>query len=172
MRRSLRTDWETIEGENKSNETDRNIYSSSSLFYNDALSFFRLILNSILYITSNNPDIIQVLSGRNAALQSAEKIRSQVKSKKAKQQAKKISELDYHFVGKDVGQIVINKDIKSSDPTQKNNTIEYAVRFLVRDHWRNQAYGPELTDRRLVWIKPYYKGPEMADLINRPYITK
>lgn len=172
IEKSLRTDWEAIEENSKDNETNSNIYSSSSLFYNDALSFFRLILNSILYITSNNPDITQVLSKRNTAIKSSEKIRSQVKSKKAKQQAKKLSELDYHLVGKDVGQIIINKDIKSSDTTQKNNNIEYAVRFLVRGHWRNQACGSELTDRRLVWIKPYYKGPEMADLINRPYIAK
>lgn len=33
-------------------------------------------------------------------------------------------------------------------------------RFVVRGHWRNQAYGPEHSLRRKQWIEPYWKGPE------------
>jgi len=50
-------------------------------------------------------------------------------------------------------------------------TLEYAKRFIVRGHWRNQPCGPDLAERKLTWIKPYYKGPEIADLVNRPYVV-
>lgn len=33
-----------------------------------------------------------------------------------------------------------------------------ALSFLVRGHWRNQAYGPQHTMRRPKWIHPFFKG--------------
>ena len=33
------------------------------------------------------------------------------------------------------------------------------VRFVVRGHWRNQACGPRLSERRMQWIQPFWKGP-------------
>jgi hypothetical protein len=39
-----------------------------------------------------------------------------------------------------------------------------SVQFLVRGHWRNQACGPGLTERRATWIAPYWKGPETAPI--------
>lgn len=37
-----------------------------------------------------------------------------------------------------------------------------SVRFMVRPHWRQQAYGPGRTLRRPVLIPPHWKGPEDA----------
>ncbi|WP_236788087.1 hypothetical protein [Amycolatopsis sp. GM8] len=37
---------------------------------------------------------------------------------------------------------------------------EFAVRWMVRGHWRNQAYGPNRQLRRPVWINPHIKGPD------------
>jgi len=39
-------------------------------------------------------------------------------------------------------------------------TWELDKRFIVRGHWRNQAYGPERSLRRKQWIFPFWKGPE------------
>lgn len=40
-------------------------------------------------------------------------------------------------------------------------------RFMVRGHWRRP---PAMwTDQRLRWIEPYWKGPEMATVIEREY---
>lgn len=33
-------------------------------------------------------------------------------------------------------------------------------KFVVRGHWRNQAYGPQHSLRMRKWIEPYWKGPE------------
>ena len=43
-------------------------------------------------------------------------------------------------------------------------------RFVVRGHWRNQAYGPEHSLRRKQWIEPYWKGPEnVGDALERAF---
>lgn len=39
-----------------------------------------------------------------------------------------------------------------------------SVRFMVRGHWRNQACGEKLGQRRPVYVAPYLKGPEDAPL--------
>jgi hypothetical protein len=43
---------------------------------------------------------------------------------------------------------------------------------MVRGHWRRQSHGPESQDRKLIWIRPYYKGPDLAATINKPYLVK
>lgn len=42
-------------------------------------------------------------------------------------------------------------------------------RFVVRGHWRNQACGLKMKERRKLWIKPYWKGPETAQEMERLY---
>lgn len=42
-------------------------------------------------------------------------------------------------------------------------------RYLVRGHWRNQAYGPNRSKRQLKWIAPYWKGPEDTEVLERTY---
>jgi hypothetical protein len=45
-------------------------------------------------------------------------------------------------------------------------------RFIVRGHWRNQAFGEKFSQHKHIWIHPYYKGPELAEVINKPYLVK
>lgn len=46
------------------------------------------------------------------------------------------------------------------------------MRHIVRGHWRQQACGPKLTQRRPTWIHPYVKGPDEAELVDRTYEVK
>lgn len=39
---------------------------------------------------------------------------------------------------------------------------------LVRGHWRNQPCGPRHALRQLIWIAPFYRGPDGAPLLVRP----
>jgi len=41
------------------------------------------------------------------------------------------------------------------------------ARFMVRGHWRRPAVN--WTDQRLRWIEPYWKGPDMAAVIEKAY---
>jgi hypothetical protein len=40
-------------------------------------------------------------------------------------------------------------------------------RFMVRGHWRRAA--PAWADQCMRWIEPYWKGPDMASVIERAY---
>lgn len=43
------------------------------------------------------------------------------------------------------------------------------VQFLVRGHWRNQATGPRHSERKRIWIEPFWKGPEDARVLLRTH---
>jgi hypothetical protein len=43
-------------------------------------------------------------------------------------------------------------------------------RFMVRGHWRRPA--SNWKDRSIRWIRPYWKGPNMAAIIERTYTLK
>ncbi len=43
------------------------------------------------------------------------------------------------------------------------------ARFTVRGHWTNQAYGKGRSLRRRIWIKPYWKGPELSEIVSKKY---
>jgi hypothetical protein len=45
--------------------------------------------------------------------------------------------------------------------------LQLLHRFLVRGHWRRAAQSWK--DQRLRWIEPYWKGPDMAAVIERAY---
>jgi hypothetical protein len=47
---------------------------------------------------------------------------------------------------------------------------EILRRFMVRGHWRRAA--PRWTDRRMRWIAPYWKGPDLAAIVERTYKLK
>ena len=47
-----------------------------------------------------------------------------------------------------------------------------SVQFLVRGHWRNQAHGEQRLLRKLLWIEPFWKGPDGALVASKAYTTK
>lgn len=47
-----------------------------------------------------------------------------------------------------------------------------AARYVVRGHWRNQACGAGMLDRRMKWIAPYWKGPEEAPGLTRNFVVE
>ena len=177
IEKSLKTDWEKL------GDTDgEGLYVTASgeyrtttdeEFYTDGLALFRLVLNSILYLSSNDPDIIRRVSGREMAINRANSIKSRLKSKKARQLAKKESILNFTSLGENTHPIYVTKhNSQDSSTNQHYNFKEYGVRFIVRGHWRNQPVGHNKMEKKLIWIKPYYKGSDMAELINRPYVVK
>jgi hypothetical protein len=50
------------------------------------------------------------------------------------------------------------------DPDAEHATRTYSHRWVVRGHWRNQAYGPGRSLRRPLFIPSYVKGPDEAPL--------
>jgi hypothetical protein len=148
---SAEGEWETVE---------------DSLFYTDGLQFFRIILNAALYISSADAELEHRPSDQEAVRQKIEQIPSRVKRQELKQEARHASRLPYIVVG---ASVPVEEVVPTSAPEAKRSL---SVRFTVRGHWRRQACGPGLKDHVLRFIKPYNKGPEMATLINKPYLVK
>lgn len=144
-------EWETVE---------------DSLFYTDGLLFFRIILNAALYISSADAELVHRPPDQETVKQEIERIPSRVKRQELKQAARHASRLPYIVVGASIPEA---EAIPTSAPEAKRTL---SVRFTVRGHWRHQACGPGLKDHVLRFIRPYTKGPEMADLINKPYLVK
>jgi hypothetical protein len=66
-------------------------------------------------------------------------------------------------------------DLRSPDrPTASgdHHSVNWSHRWMVRGHWRNQAYGHGYELRRLTWIDPYIKGSENLPLDVRPDLFK
>lgn len=52
----------------------------------------------------------------------------------------------------------------------KGSAWKLAARFVVRGHWRMQAYGPARSLRRRQWIQPFWKGPAtLGEALERTY---
>ena len=47
-----------------------------------------------------------------------------------------------------------------------------SVQFIVRGHWRRQAHGPGHSQRKIIWIQPFWKGPEDALIVARAHAVK
>lgn len=159
--RMLKTDWHDIydmtEGED-----------DSGFYENSSLDFFRVLLNTILYLSSNDPDIVEKLSRKKDIADEIERKSSKSKLRKLKSRARSLSELDYKLVGKKTDRIKVKKPNRGSSGSG-NRKNKRAKRILVRGHWRNQPYGEGMEKRKLIWIEPYYRGPDMAEVVNKPY---
>lgn len=46
------------------------------------------------------------------------------------------------------------------------------VQHIVRGHWKLQACGPNLSERKPIWIQPYWRGPEGAAIAVRAHALK
>jgi hypothetical protein len=46
----------------------------------------------------------------------------------------------------------------------RNEGWTMSVRTMVRGHWRQQAHGPNHSLRKIIWIRPTWRGPEDAPI--------
>ncbi|MBS0044160.1 hypothetical protein KFE26_17905 [Shewanella sp. M16] len=175
---SLRTNWEDLTpddvcgGLNISGQLV-NDQLSDEVFYQDGLLFFRIILNSILYLDSESAELEPVSSVRTEAEKRAKNIISRVKRKKKLNEVSSISYLDYLDVGRTVSPITIDKSKSSVESlTEQKSQRKLHRRFIVRGHWKLQAYGEKMSLRKRIRIAPYYRGQDVAVLINKPYLVK
>lgn len=44
-----------------------------------------------------------------------------------------------------------------------------AVQCLVRGHWKRQAHGHDRAQRRMIFVEPYWRGPELGALVMRAH---
>ena len=123
----------------------------------DGESFQKLtswLINLVLYITSY-PTEIEYEPVTQEARSLLKKLQGETGKKRGRLQ-KKFNSLSPEY-RLHVGRRVTKDLVESSTEGRK-----VQVRTLVTGHWRNQACGLNRKDRKLIWIEPHWRGPELA----------
>lgn len=135
---------------------------------NSIANIFALAANIILYTTNRSADVVP----HNQA--TLDKILKQVNkhqkgSKKGRRAQKKLQE------AKKISIHIIGGGFKPKDGRmleyQKTDRV-VSVRHLVRGHWKMQAYGPERKESKHIFVEPYWRGPELAEMVERDYVLR
>jgi hypothetical protein len=130
-------------------------------------STFYLIINSLLYISSSEADII-FNKGPKKLLSEIDRSYGR-KERRARQKLNRVFGLPRYDVGT---KIVIDNSICQNNNQNNTHKYHFTHRFTVRGHWRHQKCGKNMSEVKIIWIKPYYKGPELANIINKEYKVK
>lgn len=126
-----------------------------------------LAVKAILYLNSEKPDIKSGEGKRESIEKKLKKAKKDQKIKRLKKQLLWISATDFVDVG---SSIHVPKNKKASqEKVQFTGGFHLNYRFWVRGHFKHQAYGPKLSKRKLIWIAPYMKGPDQAEIIHKKY---
>jgi hypothetical protein len=128
--------------------------------------FTYFVFNILLYITSKNPDIREQLPID---------FKAKIEGKKSVAKIRKLQKMAGRSTSYPI--IIIGDNIK--DETNQVEEIRRAggignwkltKRVHVSGHWRTQWYGgSEAKESKVIFIEPYIKGPELADVINKKY---
>lgn len=129
---------------------------------------FRLALNTALYITSPDADVVEDRSH-------VHNIHSQLQGlKKASKRAlltEKLSDArkqKRYIVGAKF-RLTEEYNAKLTDEGKKW-VLKHRVR--VMGHWKNQPYGPRSSLRRRQWLAPFWRGPTYAEMIQKGYVVR
>jgi hypothetical protein len=148
---ALRTDWKKIDGGKGYRENES---GDDSMFFTGGMQFMRIVTNSVLYLASSNPDIVPGL--RDAPL-----IKGREPNKYEKRiYEKKLTSAAFTVVGSTFLPYAVLTD-------SEGRKLDHQVK--VRGHHKMQAYGPGLMERRRILIQPYWKGPDAAEILNKPF---
>lgn len=117
-------------------------------------AFNRIVLNTLLYIISRDARVGPETrtAGRPAAL---------VKSARR-----------HRVVGEGLAPLHQSPLVAQTHVPSKPTGRQLSSRHVVRGHWKLQAYGGRNGSRRLVWIEPYVRGPQLTQLLNRPRLVR
>ncbi len=130
-----------------------------------------LVINAILYSTSAEVDSVKITSPLAQLQRAVEKKKSGEKRRRAQRQ---VARFRNEATGEDVfylpGKIPISQVEQLSKIEGSKSGGQLMTRFMVRGHWRTA--NPSWNDQRPRWISPYWKGPDLATVIEREYEMK
>jgi len=129
------------------------------------MELWAILINSILYINSVNADIKEDWLYRNTA----EKLRK-AKGKRKRDLRERLNNGGKVFR---VGHSIRLPQISDSEKHESCGN-KLGVRFQVRGHWHTYWIGSNRFGTRaqkLKWIAPYWKGPEMAEVVHGTYVV-
>jgi len=123
----------------------------------------RIVVNTILYLSSYNPSIQSVHQDE------IEHLKAKLKGKKKKKlsDAKKLKKLEedpHYIIGTDI--TITRDDVKEYQKSHEPREGRKLSRpTITKGHWKMQAYGPGYSKHRLRWIRPYIRGKELGAVV-------
>lgn len=127
----------------------------------------RTALNATLYLSSPRANTREVpIEERVAALRARlkEAKRKSLGTHYRRKLKKQIADLQA-----DNRPIVVVKYPVRAPTVAEGTGRKLTTRFRVRGHWRRQACGRRRQQRKLIWIEPHWKGPDVATVLERDY---
>jgi len=150
LEEAMRTEWPLME--------DMKNVLPDRVFYEEGLKFIRTVMNAVLYLASSNPDVVPGLrDDRAIAGMSPREIRTH--EKKLRHGTK----LHYISVGNHCPAYKPDESLESGGSEE---------RMLIRGHWKMQVHGIGRSSRKLLHIEPYWRGPDMAEVVSKPYFAR
>ena len=127
---------------------------------------FEFVLKSILYIVGLNSDIVYY-DGSKELRDSLSRVKSPGKRKKIERRLQNIGSARY-LVG---SKIVLSRNEQHMYNGISQGLWKLSYRFIVQGHYRNQACGLNHQDRKLIFIEPFWKGPDYSEMITKPHLV-
>lgn len=130
---------------------------------------FQFVLNILLYITSSNNDIRLQNTERKAMEQRLAGLKSTAKIRKLQNRIDKESSINRYVIGSSIQLSKEERDLYDAI----RHSGKHMIRYPVGGHWRNQPRGNrEAPTYKLTWIRPHFRGPELAELIQSIGVLK
>ena len=132
---------------------------------------FEFLMNTVLYITNSEVDaILRDANPEYDALRKRMLDAVGAKRDKLKERLRNFTPKPVIVLG---GNYTIKRGGTAEEGTdEEGHTWKMKVRTLVGGHWRNQACGTGMLDRKHIWIQPHWRGPEAAPLTEKRAIVK
>ena len=179
VEKALHTDWEKIHeeaaieaprvGMRFTVDSDEVQGIEDQTFYEDGLFFFRLLTNMILYVTSTDPDLLPREQDGPDPVTLAKM--SSKDRRTLEREAERMAGMAVIEAGARLTPLVVDPRavVDTAARPTSGNAGRYSVRFKVRGGWRPRRVGPGRKEVKIVWVREHWKGPQMADLVNRHY---
>lgn len=127
---------------------------------------FRVILNAVLYITAPG-DVVLMRTEATEIHNKLQGLKGGSRRDKLEAKYKEAKSKYIYICGRSVRLGEGYEVVEGLRKTAEGRKL--LTRHRVRGFWRMQVYGKERAERKLVWIQPYYRGPSMAELVEKQY---
>ena len=128
--------------------------------------FFVFPVNAALYITSAGADVTEDRSRVYALHQELQGLK---KKSRRESLETKLAEAKQHKIFICGEKLAVQKEFTASLTAEGRKLTK---RFRVRGFWRNQACGPQWSERKHLFVAPHWKGPTYAELLERNYVVQ
>lgn len=130
-----------------------------SYFLNQGMALSRLVLNTILYLGSASARMSGIMRNHPST----------------HNDTRNFSFLRHRRVGDGITYLQGpggTADGSGADGVSGGDARRLSARHFVMGHWKSQPFGKGGALRQPIWIEPYIRGPDAAEVLDRKYVVR